>query len=324
MPPIRVDDEKHELAGLHVVNIEFPPSPPRYSRLNGLRTTWFGSAGRRQSNVPPLPQTEPTIRTTDQPQQAPVSPLSRSETAIVNPVETASSPEDNDDIEKGAILDRKWFGWTWRRWAFVLGPCLAIVVMAVVLVTVFVTRINNDSSSSSTSTVPPATTSTPSSATTQTPVPSGSVPSISSGAFNGTSIASAIPGNGQDALWVFYQDSTGDLCYIALEESGNWGMPIKLTVPDDGILNGTAITAINWPLAAPTRINLIYQNAQGQLRNFLYSNTTGRFIVGHFDNYNIPLPSDPNLIKRISWYSDDQYYHYIYFAGSDGLIREYT
>jgi branched-subunit amino acid transport protein len=147
-------------------------------------------------------------------------------------------------------LGKKYLGWTVQRWIFVLLPSVLAIVFATVLVSVFVTRGQNDSSIPSNTNTAPA------------PTQPSSPPNASkSGALNGTSIAIAEPNNGIDSLWVFYQDYQGDLRYIPLSSTTNlWGPSVVIQHSED-VANATALTAIYYTLDKVTHVRIIKEKA---------------------------------------------------------------
>ena len=194
---------------------------------------------------------------------------------------------------------------------FVLGPAIAIVVLAIVLAVVFVTR-NSKQSANTTSIpgVPP-----------NNPVPPNPPAKIGA-ALNGTSIVSASPDNEDDALWVFYQNYAGNLVYSPLEANGSCGAPVILPTRNC-VLNGTALTALDLKGDTP-KINLIYQDSTGYLRNFRYNRPRQSWSEGGVDSHRIALPTASNLVKRLAYYVDNGNFQHIYYTGTDGLIHEYT
>ena len=119
-----------------------------------------------------------------------------------------------------------------RRLMWLTLAALFVIVIVVVAIVVGVV-VSQQKASSSLAVPPPS------------PAPSGSPPPTTSksGAFNGTNVAVVDPGNGVDSLWLFYQDYTGDLRYIALTGS-KWQNSNSLGVQN--VANGTGLAAKNY------------------------------------------------------------------------------
>lgn len=295
--------------GLCVASLEFPILLPKDNTLNAQRD--FSSSQQiptekevQHKNIQSLDQSAvvDNSHTTAKPDED----YSNQETTI-----DSQGPEVYVRQEgKSDILDRRWFGWTWRRWLFILGPATAIVVVAIVLVAVFVTRSRTESANTvSIPGTPP-----------NDPLPSD--PSATfNGTFNGTSVTSAYPDSSNGSLWIFYQDYAGNLVYTPLGPDGSWGSLVRLQTPK-GVLKGTVLTALNWE--SDLRINLIYQDSSGNLRNFLYNSRKQLFSDGRVDEFQIPVSTASHMVKPFSYYDDGTGYRYIYYTGPDGLIYEYT
>lgn len=155
---------------------------------------------------------------------------------------SASSVLDANVEGKSLALDRrKHWGLTWRQWLLVVGPSVLIVAIAGIIAGVIVSRQNASGNPS----VPPA----------NLPVSVTNVSYVSrSGAFNGTDIALARPGISNETLWLFYQDFEGDLNHIALASGGRWYGKGKISTVN-GLANGSAITAFNFPTSNPTHVS---------------------------------------------------------------------
>ena len=295
--------------GLYVTDLEFPSPPSRYSHLAVQPSPASPQqtpteAGGRYYNIQTLTKSvveDPNHTTTQSNQRY------SSRRTIIGSDGPEVHVKEEDRVD---ILDRKWFSWTWRRWTFILGPAIAIVVMAIVLVVVFVTRIGKESANNTGAPEVPSNDPGPSNSTTRF-----------TGAFNGTSVASASPGIEDDALWVFYQNYEGHLVYSPLGADGSWGSPIRLPTRN-GVLNGTSLTAIS--LKGPfAKIRLFYQDSNGSLRNFRYDRGKPWANLGEW-GLKVAIPSTSSLIKRFTYYTDNVNYQYVYYTGTDGLVREFT
>ena len=230
------DDGLEAVSGPHIVR---PPSYASNNRRSGRHATAGNAiAGSRRSELPTIAQSSRTTL-----------PATSGSAAGGDSNELAGASTSTSEVEeeKGLLRERKkHFGLTWKQWLLVVAPGVLILVIAGIVAGVVVSR-QNATGASNTSTPP----------TPPTPPANASAPATDpskSSAFNGTDIALARPGLNNETLWMFYQDFEGGLSFVALDAQGLWHH--KGNIPTvNGLANGSAITAINFPLANPTHVS---------------------------------------------------------------------
>ena len=221
--------------GIEVVSGPHTVRPPSYASNRQSRNTpggiANGTATTRRSEISAI---HPALRPI-----APIDESSGNENTNSTGLDTPSDSEASEEPKPLLQEKKKHWGLTWRQWILVLAPSFVIIAIASIVAGVVVSRENANSSSSLSSS-----SSTPAANTTYV---------SKSGAFNGTDIALASPGLNNETTWMFYQDFEGDLSFAALDTSGIWHQRGKIPTIN-GMANGSAITAMNFPLDNPTHV----------------------------------------------------------------------
>ena len=223
------DDGLETISGPHIVR------PPSYASNRQSQNHTARTRRAELASFPPaLPATTPTVA------------IAAAENNASAGIVTSSSSETSEEAKPLLQGKQKHWGLTWRQWILVLAPSILIIAVAAIVAGVVVSKqkaSDNVSSPSANSSGLDADTS----------------PGSKSGAFGGTDIALAHPGLNNETLWMFYQDFEGDLSFVALDTQGLWHQKGKLDT-DTGILNGSAITAINFPHDNPTHVSDQFAN----------------------------------------------------------------
>ena len=209
------DDGLETVSGPHVVR------PPSYA---SNRQSQNHTARTRRAELASFPPALPTT--------TPIITNAGAEDEASTGMGASSSSEISEETKPLLQEKKKHWGLTWRQWILILAPSILIIAVAAIVAGVVVSKqkaSDNGSSASASSSAPDPDT----------------LPVSKSGAFGGTDIALARPGLDNETLWIFYQDFDGDLRFVALDTQGLWHQKGQLDT-DNGILNGSAITAINF------------------------------------------------------------------------------
>ena len=162
------------------------------------------------------------------------------------PVASPTVEQNGGDKQSSrlSVWARRWWKWL-----------LAIFILTLVLIIGIVAGLLASQKNNSNGAAPPSSDSAgaSTSATITNVAPSSTSPADDSratsspdtqnksGAFNGTGIASVWPNNGNDLVWIIYQDYTGDLKYVAMGFDNIWQPSKSLGIKD--VMKGTKLTA---------------------------------------------------------------------------------
>ncbi|KAL9116854.1 MAG: hypothetical protein Q9187_006617 [Circinaria calcarea] len=152
-----------------------------------------------------------------------------------------------------------------------------------------------------------------------------------SGAFNGSGLATSTGTSERDRIQLFYQAFTGDLTVAAYSKSGGWRKSRSLGARN--VFNTTSLAACyiyqeKRDNANHQKCRMIYLDLSGSLQDIITTNITNSWSPGNIGSYNFKAP----LIQRIGLLVLESAYYGIgqtggglrlYVANEQGLIQEY-